>query len=376
MHSANNLGKEHSTLKWHLGSGRSSAHDGNIADVSRDQALDQSYPITTEKRIHCKVSHCGLCGKAFSQSLFNKVSESFTPCEKHCEQCRKALASRKRQCQMQQNPFPQANMHPHPNHTNNHHEVNVSLKTESPCSSSGSSGSSSSSSSNEGGDEDDVKNCQLLSPTNSDLNNTGFSNDNYGANNVCHSAILQHSHLEKTFQCDICGRAFSLVGNMQKHRKLHSGERPFSCDVCGKAFGLRGNLQKHKIIHTGEKLFHCKVCGKPFALRGNMQKHEIIHTGVKPFHCEVCGKQFTLRGNLQKHLATHSGSPGDKRHFHCEMCGKNFSQNNCLQNHIQRFHSQMANSKYNSRSHLRPESSELNEPESENEIHPFHHQHH
>ncbi|XP_051783912.1 zinc finger protein 184-like isoform X6 [Erpetoichthys calabaricus] len=134
---------------------------------------------------------------------------------------------------------------------------------------------------------------------------------------------------EKPHCCSECGKSFLRRSTLQNHKRIHTGEKPYCCSECGKSFSKKSHLQDHRKIHTGEKPHCCPECGQSFSMRSSLQRHRIIHTGEKPHCCPECGKSFSWRSDLQLHKKIHTG---EKPHS-CPECGKSFSCISYLQRH-------------------------------------------
>ncbi|XP_055083945.1 oocyte zinc finger protein XlCOF22-like [Periophthalmus magnuspinnatus] len=135
---------------------------------------------------------------------------------------------------------------------------------------------------------------------------------------------------KKKHQCSVCKKRFGTKQILQRHIRVHTGERPFSCSICKKTFTIKCNRDKHLKIHTSERPYNCSICEKAFALKRSLDAHLKIHTGDKPFSCQTCKKTFTIKGNLDKHVRTHTG----EKPFSCLTCEKTFSQKAHLHEHV------------------------------------------
>ena len=53
---------------------------------------------------------------------------------------------------------------------------------------------------------------------------------------------------KKSFDCDECGKSFTLKRNLERHMKtVHEELRPFSCPNCKAAFGAKQTMEKHAL---------------------------------------------------------------------------------------------------------------------------------
>uniref|UniRef100_A0AAR2JIQ5 C2H2-type domain-containing protein n=1 Tax=Pygocentrus nattereri TaxID=42514 RepID=A0AAR2JIQ5_PYGNA len=119
---------------------------------------------------------------------------------------------------------------------------------------------------------------------------------------------MANSSREKPYSCSECAMSFTVLSNLQVHRRIHTGEKPFQCLECGKSFTEQSHLQRHQHVHTGEKPYYCSECGRSFSQKSHLQRHQRVHTGEKPYQCSKCGKSFNQKSHLQGH------------HYHACVC--------------------------------------------------------
>lgn len=93
----------------------------------------------------------------------------------------------------------------------------------------------------------------------------------------CSSVFSQPS---LAFMFQICGKSFSGKGKLDRHRRVHSGERPFVCLQCNKAFSDKHNLEAHVKTHSEDRPYTCTICARSFRSRSHLRAHRRVHTEV------------------------------------------------------------------------------------------------
>ena len=62
------------------------------------------------------------------------------------------------------------------------------------------------------------------------------------------------ANTQKKHKCKVCDKRFTRPSSLQTHMYSHTGEKPFACDVdgCGRHFSVVSNLRRHKKVHKHE----------------------------------------------------------------------------------------------------------------------------
>ncbi|KAF2196841.1 hypothetical protein GQ43DRAFT_236972 [Delitschia confertaspora ATCC 74209] len=59
---------------------------------------------------------------------------------------------------------------------------------------------------------------------------------------------------QKKHKCKICDKRFTRPSSLQTHMYSHTGEKPFACEVegCGRHFSVVSNLRRHRKVHKND----------------------------------------------------------------------------------------------------------------------------
>jgi len=95
------------------------------------------------------------------------------------------------------------------------------------------------------------------------------------------------------------------INNSTVHESIENiRKKQLTCEFCQKKFNHTGDLNKHRRKHTGEQPYMCDTCERKFTTSSNLVRHQQVHLGIKPFYCHICGRTFTRKIKLSVHLIT------------------------------------------------------------------------
>ena len=105
-----------------------------------------------------------------------------------------------------------------------------------------------------------------------------------------------------------------IPGSINRNGNMFTN-KSFACNLCEKAFTTSGNLNRHMQHHTGHYRHRCNQCGKGFNERQLYDHHMRAHEGIT-FRCKMCGRCFMLKASMEKHMLSHMWDTSVASLFH------------------------------------------------------------
>ena len=160
------------------------------------------------------------------------------------------------------------------------------------------------------------------------------------------------------FRCDVCGKAFSVLCNLQRHLMMHSDERPFSCPKsdCGARYSTgrpvsKPFLSSRKCIEKRHVMSWFISFGR-FRTKYHYQKHYRTHMKGKSHNSSKLFPLPTLKNHnlsppqhqIELLPEKYTEMPFIGVSFMCLFCNANFHEQEQLKQHVLKLHGEQMES--------------------------------
>lgn len=161
--------------------------------------------------------------------------------------------------------------------------------------------------------------------------------------------------IEKRYKCNYCTKKYKYLGDLNVHvRKDHNKEPGdvkvvrvatmakrkstpaiFKCPCCNYTSAWKSEVDRHSRLHTGEKTFQCGSCEYQTHWRGDIRRHvykrhpEIMGEGVAIDDVIIRKKgrsPVLLHGNLDANMQQGQGNPDDSMDTSLQSDGERLSR--------------------------------------------------
>ncbi|XP_064640018.1 ras-responsive element-binding protein 1-like isoform X2 [Lineus longissimus] len=84
--------------------------------------------------------------------------------------------------------------------------------------------------------------------------------------------------VERKVFCALCPKKFWSLQDLRRHMRSHTGEKPFECDICGRYFTLKHSMMRHRRKHQDGDIIIRQPRSSPFG--NDMYKSEMTFNDV------------------------------------------------------------------------------------------------